>query len=106
MKTLLFLALFFPTCVFADCVATTTYSSCNAGYEMVLGNCVACSKGYYNPTAGASASCTKCPPSGKVLGLTASTASVAKTDCYIPANSNLSDTAGAYTFTSNCGYTN
>ena len=94
----------FPMVAYAACDTTTVYSSCNPGYEMVGTTCTACAKGYYKASTGTS-KCERCPPSGGVYGTTASTASTAKTDCYIPSGTSMSDTTGAYEFTSNCYYT-
>ena len=91
-----------------------TCSPCSSGYycigkgtmvsqvgNVTLATSTACSQGYYQPNTGQS-SCNAC---GSLNGLKATTSGTGKTkvsDCYLPSNSNLTDSIGTYQFTGNC----
>lgn len=60
-----------------------------------------CESGYYGTPLNASSGCTKCPSPG-----TSAQGATSITQCYIPANTSLSDTTGSYTYTSDCYYSN
>ena len=93
---------------------STTCSPCSSGYycigkgtmvsnvsDVTLATSTACSQGYYQPNTGQS-SCNAC---GSLNGLKATTSGTGKTkvtDCYLPSNSNLTDSIGTYQFTGNC----
>lgn len=99
-----------PLSVFADCMLEgTTYTSCNAGYYLSSGSCVACAKGYYKSSAG-TAACTRCPSSNGIYGTTAATGTTSVVSCYIPSGATytFSDSTGSgtATITSNCYYSN
>ncbi len=74
------------TCDCGTCVETTQYR-CAAGY-------------YGNPTSILSI-CATCPQPG-----TSAAGSTAKTSCYIPSGTSMTDNAGTYQFTTKCYYTN
>ena len=95
-----------PAVAFGECTATTTYSSCNAGYgyNSIMQSCTVCRVGYYS--SGGTTACTRCPSSGGVYGTTDSTGSTAITDCFIPADTDMTDTTGTYHFADDCYYTN
>lgn len=97
------------------CTSDATWSAAGTGYEKKVTatcNCNTCNRttqyrcaaGYYGrPTNGTSG----CSPCDKIGGHgTSNAGSTAKTSCYVPANSNITDTIGTYHFTSNCFYMN
>ncbi|MDE6478236.1 MAG: hypothetical protein K2L95_00190 [Alphaproteobacteria bacterium] len=86
------------------CVNQEIYTSCNAGYYLKWGTCVACPAGTYKNAAGTATACTTCPSLDGFVGTTKSTVSTAVTACYIPVDSVLSDERGIYTFTNDCFY--
>lgn len=86
------------------CNAEAVYTSCNAGYYLSGGDCVACAVGTYKSTAGTGTTCSQCAASDGVSGTTATTATTAQTSCYIPSGVSLTDDVGSYEFTSNCYY--
>lgn len=68
---------------YAACQATTkTYTACKPGYYLSAGTCVAC------PESGTSADKNN-------SGIT---------DCYIPADTTITDETGEYTYISDCYY--
>ncbi|MBQ8294238.1 MAG: hypothetical protein IJX89_02530 [Alphaproteobacteria bacterium] len=87
------------------CNAKATYTSCNAGYYLSGGNCVACEKGTYKDSVGTDSSCSDCPSLGGVAGTTSSAGTTSRTLCFIPSDSSVSDSSGTYIFTSDCFYT-
>lgn len=105
----LFCALFVSDAMAAlgktTCVMGEVYTSCNVGYYLSAGNCIACPIGTYKDASGTATACTACPSSGGVAGTTKSTASTSVTACYIPAGSELSDAGGKYIYTGDCFYT-
>lgn len=60
-----------------------------------------CDIGYYGDIS----SCTRCPASGGVNGLTAGIGKTKITDCYFPAGLKISDANGTYEYTQGCYYT-
>lgn len=88
-------------------------TGCQLGYklmEIAIDSCPGtkfktcmpiCDQGYYNDTSGI---CLQCPSSGGIHGTTAGTGATSITECYIPANTSLSDTGGTYTYTQDCHY--
>ena len=104
---ILFCVIATPGMALGECTATTTYTSCNPGYRYnsLLKSCALCQQGYYKAGTG-TAACSRCPsPDGVVYGTTDSTGSTSKTDCFIPADTDISDTTGTYQFTGDCYYT-
>lgn len=65
-----------------------------------------CSTGYYGSGMSivGSTPCTKCPSSGGIAGSSIAGSNKKITDCYIPANTSMTDGTGTYTYTSNCYY--
>lgn len=76
--------------------------ACKPGFVLNYNKtaCV-CNVGYY----GTSSSCTQCPSSGGIAGLTAGIGKTQITDCYFPAGLKLSDTNGTFEYTQDCYYT-
>ncbi len=99
-----------------DCISTLVWSAAGkAGYEKrVRASCdcdtcirtteYRCAAGYYGSSTNGTTGCTPCDKLGGYG--TSSAGSLNKTSCYVPANVNITDTAGTFTFTSNCFYTN
>ncbi|MDE5616056.1 MAG: hypothetical protein K2I81_04470 [Alphaproteobacteria bacterium] len=81
---------------------TTRTCNCNTCYETVA---YQCAPGYYGKSTNGTSGCTRCPASGGIYGTTVAGATEI-TSCHIPANTTMSDDTGAYTFTSDCFYTN
>lgn len=67
---------------------------------------IRCSTGYYGSGMSivGSSPCTKCPSSGGIAGSSIAGSNKKITDCYIPANTSMTDGTGTYTYTSNCYY--
>lgn len=87
---------------------TTTYAATTVTKKCVVASCDA---GYYasgSVFAGGSTyytGCTRCPALNGVYGTTS--AGMSKiTDCAIPAGRNFSDSAGTWSFTQACKYSN
>jgi len=69
---------------YADCVETgTIYTSCKPGYYLTANDCI------------------ECPDSG--TSLDKNTGGI--TECYIPAQIQMTDDAGTYQYTENCNWT-
>ncbi len=84
----------------ANSTATRNSSSTTIGnYKIVASSCK-CNKNYYGGNSG----CTKCPTSGGVAGVTASTGATSITSCYIPSGNTGSDSIGNFEYTANCYY--
>lgn len=67
-----------------------------------------CQAGYYGSgrfTINGTDPCTICPSSGGIAGQSVTGSNTKITDCYIPANTSMSDGTGTYTYTNNCYYT-
>lgn len=61
-----------------------------------------CAAGYYGTTTNGTSGCTKCPTPG-----TSNTGTnTSMTQCYIPADTEMSDSSGTYIYTKNCYYSN
>ncbi len=111
-----------------DC--STRECSCASGYFGSAGNCSKCTCGYYcmggnrsacgygKYSASGATTCTTCP-SGKYCAssttctpsscpdyptATSNSGATSITSCYYPRDTQLSDAAGTYLFTSNCFY--
>lgn len=101
-----------------DC-ETSSWSNHSTGYQKrTVANCntltcicskkteYRCAEGYYGSSTNGTSGCIKCPSLDGISGNSASGTQTI-TNCYIPANTNLSDSAGTYVFTpSNCYYSN
>ncbi len=108
-----------------SCGAYKASCTCTPGYYAITNGCTPCTAGYYcskatmvqyTYAAGGSTACPKgtyqgnsgmisCNACGSLNGLTATTSGTGKTkvtDCYLPSNSNLTDSIGTYQFTGNC----
>ena len=100
----------------SNCTSDTSWSAGNTGYEKKVTrtcNCntcnastqYRCAAGYYGSSTNGTSGCTRCPSSGGTYG-TSTASSTSITSCYIPSGVSISDSLGAFTFTSNCYYTN
>ncbi|MDR2413139.1 MAG: hypothetical protein LBD50_02920 [Rickettsiales bacterium] len=70
--------------------------------QQMFFNCSCTDAGYYKNEYGSNAyTCTICPNNPPATGAAGSTSII---NCYIPANSLLSDATGSYLFSSNCFY--
>lgn len=78
------------SCSCNTCNATTAYR---------------CAPGYYGTSTNGTSGCTRCPSSGGVYGTSAAGSTVI-TACYLPSGTTGSDSTGAFTYTTNCYYTN
>lgn len=96
-----------------DVMLATVYETCSGathcgpGYYKSGSTCIVCPAGTYKSGITTETSCTTCPALSSVAGAAVGTAATAHddiTDCYIPANTNISDTIGTYIFTNNCNY--
>lgn len=85
------------TAIDSVCTACPDNATCAGGN----GSTFVCDQGYYKN----SAQCTKCPSSGLVEGTTAAAGATGITDCYIPKNRVMEDSAGSYHYSSDCYYT-
>lgn len=99
-----------------NCVSDTTWSAAGVGYQSkttrtcVCNTCIEtvsyqCAPGYYGTPTTNTNGCTRCPSQDNAVGTTVA-GSKAITTCNIPANTQLSEITGSYTFTSDCYYTN
>ena len=79
------------------CEGPTVYTSCKAGYYLASGSCKPCPIGTFKPDSGTETACKTCPPSGDIVGTTASTATKDISGCYIPAEqTSWTDSTGTY----------
>ena len=105
-----------------NCISDTSWSAASVGYEKkVTRRCATslatgkkecketstsyrCAANYYGNPETDSSGCVSCGTYGgaKVLSKAGSTK---KTDCYIPANTEVTDSTGTFVFTTNCYYT-
>lgn len=106
-----------PTLVYCTdfgCNPTYIWEASGIGYEVLRGYCedgnmcsqltflYRCAAGYYGSPTSSLSGCTECPsPGTSVAG-----SNTSKTDCYIPANTQLTDSSGTFTYTTNCYYSN
>ncbi len=98
-----------PNCVTGCfCCPTSTFviCNCNPGYHMVYtpdrDGCTCeknCTTGFY----GDGRVCSPCPAPGTT---DAAIYSNQITECFVPANENITDNSGTYQYTANCKYTN
>jgi len=81
----------------SGCTICPSNATCAGGN----GSIFVCAKGYYKDGG----LCSRCPTSGGVYGTTAAAGATAVTECYLPANTPITDATGTYIFTGNCYYT-
>ncbi len=82
----------------ATSASGSNFVSCNRQNSHI------CAQGYYGSPTLLNKTCTKCPSSGGIAGTTAGTGATKITECYIPAGTAFSDSAGAGTYSENCYY--
>lgn len=84
-----------------------TVATCNTTYCICSKNTeYRCATGYYGTSTNGISGCTRCPSSGGVYGITASSGAKSITECYLPAGTTGSDNTGSFTYTGNCYYKN
>lgn len=83
----------------AGCVACPSNATCAGGNDSTF----VCNRGYYkNGTT-----CNRCPTEdGVTYGTTKDAGATSMTECYMPANTSVTDWTGTYIFTSDCYYDN
>ena len=99
-----------------DCESSDWAASGTEGYEVSIdaicqvrtGFCdktysYRCASGYYGSSLDGVSGCTRCPSSGGIYGSSAA-GSTEITACYIPANTQLSDTTGTFIYSDDCYY--
>ncbi len=85
-----------PTSSTSGCTVCPANATCNEGSRLF-----ACNIGYYQNGT----SCSPCPSSGGIAGKTKSIGATSITECYIPANTSITDSDGQYIYISDCYYT-
>ena len=81
---------------------TTRTCSCNTCNEITT---YRCAPGYYGTSTNGTSGCTICPTANSMTG-TSAAGSTSQTSCYIPSDTSNNDSAGIFTFTENCYYSN
>ncbi len=87
-------------------VSRTKFTTTGSGYlcQSVSSTEYGCAAVYYKSGGGgATMTCSPCPSSGGAAGTNAVGATEI-TSCHIPANTQMTDSAGTYVFTSDCYY--
>lgn len=96
--------------------AATTCRTCPSNGSCLNGSSVCCNSGYYSETETQFVqvgqifqqlnitTCSRCPQLENVYASTSRICANNSTQCYIPANKEISTTEGRYEFTSDCNY--
>ncbi len=82
-----------PTSIFSQCHECPSNATCPLDNNKTF----KCNAGYY----ASGSSCVKCPTPG-----TSAAGATSVTKCYVPANTEYTDTSGKYSFSSTCYYSN